>query len=154
MLQRSLIPKTIWPHEIAKIKDFLPLFSCLNSLFSSGMTLPRSWWVVRRAHIQAFTFFHCADSQDHGRLPVEHISKHSHKKLALTLKITVGCLWSTYSSIRTKTCTRVGLLGPRGENWRELETSRVATKHCAKHCAEISLCQHFLRPSHRKKRNL
>ena len=30
-----------------------------------------------------------------------------------TLKITVGCLTSTYPSIRTKASTRVGLLAPR-----------------------------------------
>ena len=98
MLQRLLIPKTLCPHEIAKITN-VHLFSCVSSLFSSGMTHTRSWWVVRRAHIQAFTFFvaltlkimvvyqsrmypsirakTCADSQDHGRLPVVHISKRS-----------------------------------------------------------------------------
>ena len=46
MLRRLLIPKTIGPHKITKITDFLS--SCLNSLslFSFGMTLTRSWWVV------------------------------------------------------------------------------------------------------------
>ena len=56
------------------------------------MAPTRSWWVVHRAHIQAFTFF-----------------------VALTLKIAVGCQSRTYPSIHTETCTRVGLLGPRGE---------------------------------------
>ena len=54
------------------------------------MTLAGSWSVVSDAHIQTFTFFTSAYS----------------------LKITVGCLTSTYPSICTKTCTRVGLIGP------------------------------------------
>ena len=116
------------------------LFSCVSSLFSSGMTHTRSWWVVRRAPIQAFTpdvaltlqdhgrlpVVHTSNhsrkngaygaySQDHGRLPVVHMSKHSRKNLALTLKIAVGCQLRTYPSIHAETCTRVGLLGPRGE---------------------------------------
>ena len=109
----------------------------------------RSWSVVRGAHIQAFTFlFDCAGalkitvgcltstypsihffhvgkhSEDHGRLPDEDMSKHSHEKRALTLSrarpvaragahiqafteklalslgSTVGCPTCTYPSIR------------------------------------------------------
>ena len=45
------------------------------------MALARSWSVVRGAHIQAFTF----SSQDHGRLPDKHISKHSLFFIALKL---------------------------------------------------------------------
>ena len=77
MIQRLLIQETLCPHEIAKITDFL---------FLSGMTLARSWSAVCRARIQAFTFFHGADSQDHVRLPDEHMSKHSHNILS-----TGGC---------------------------------------------------------------
>ena len=47
------------------------------------------------AHIQAFTF----SSQDHGRLSIVRISKHS----LLRLKITVGCLTSTHPSIHVET---------------------------------------------------
>ena len=48
-------------------------------------------------------FFHGADSEDHGRLPDELISKHS-LLTVLTRKITVGCPWRTYPSIHAKTC--------------------------------------------------
>ena len=48
--------------------------------------------------MHAFIF----SSQDHGRLPDKHISKHSHEKQALTLKITVGGPTRQYPSIRTK----------------------------------------------------
>ena len=51
-------------------------------------------WCVG-AHIQAFTF----SSQDHGRLSIVRISKHS----LFRLKITVGCLTSTYPSIHVET---------------------------------------------------
>ena len=50
------------------------------SLFS-GMTLAGSRSVVSKAHIQALIFFTGAYSQDHGRLPDKHVSKHSHKNL-------------------------------------------------------------------------
>ena len=66
-----------------------------------------------------------ADSQDHGRLPVEHISKHSVKNL--------------------HTCQTP--LSAWRKTWRELKKSRVATTHRVKHCAKITFCQHFLRPS-------
>ena len=74
-------------------------------------------WCVG-AHIQAFTF----SSQDHGRLSIERISKHSpfsrrrhsqvHGRLSIVrvsehslfrLKMTVGCLTSTYPSIHVET---------------------------------------------------
>ena len=114
------------------------------------------------------------------------------------LKITVGYLTSTYPTIRTKTCTRVGLLGPRGKhagntretrgkhagNTRETRglwarppvltpmvhtgnTRAARADACASvphpclfeftslrhsgHCAEITLCQHFLTPSRKNK---
>ena len=51
------------------------------------MALGRSWSNVGGAYIPTFIF----SSQDHGRLTNVHVSKHSHEKLALTLKITVGC---------------------------------------------------------------
>ena len=51
--------------------------------------------VDRGAHIQAFTFFL---SQDHGRLSIVRISEHS----LFRLKITVGCLTSTYPSIHVE----------------------------------------------------
>ena len=71
------------------------------------------------ARIQAFTF----SSQDHGRLSDKHISKHSRwNSLKITvgcltstypkhsrwnsLKITVGCLTSTYPSIHVETPSR------------------------------------------------
>ena len=60
-----------------------------DCLFLSGMTLAGSRSVVSNAHVQAFIFLHGAYS----------------------LKIMVGCLTSTCLRIRTKTCTRVGLLG-------------------------------------------
>ena len=83
-------------------------------------------------------------SQDHGRLP-EHVSMHSPSDGGDTLKIAVGCPPRTYPSVHTKTCTRVGLLGPRGEKkWTELKSSRVATKHCVKHCAEITFVSTLL----------
>ena len=77
----------------------------------------RGRWCVG-AHIQAFTF----SSQDHGRLSIVHISKHSpfsrrrhsqdrgrlsvvhtSKHSLFRLKITVGCLTSTYPSIHVET---------------------------------------------------
>ena len=85
------------------------------------MVLTGSWSVVRGAHIQALTFRlkitvglpdkHIpsidtetrAVSEDHGRLPDKHISKHSFFHCAETLKITVGCPTKTYPSVRTKT---------------------------------------------------
>ena len=51
--------------------------------------------VDRGAHIQAFTF----SCQDHGRLSIVRISEHS----LFRLKITVGCLTSTYPSIHVET---------------------------------------------------
>ena len=75
-----------------------------------------------------------------------------HRFMALTLKITVSRPSCTYPCIHTTTCTRVGLLGPRCEMWTGLKTSRVATKHCVKHYAEITWCQHNLRPSPKKKK--
>ena len=84
------------------------------------MTLAGSWSVVGGAHIQAFTFFMCWNSQDHGRSSAMHMSKHSPSHSADTLKITVGCPSSTYPSIRTKTCTRVWLLGPHCKRKKEL----------------------------------
>ena len=55
MLQRLMIPKTLCPHGLAKTTNVLSFH--VWSLFSSGMTHTRSWWVVRRAQIQTFTFF-------------------------------------------------------------------------------------------------
>ena len=52
-------------------------------------------------HIQAFT----KNSQDHGRLPAVH-TQSIHVE---TLRITVGCLWSTYPSIRNKNLHTCGL---------------------------------------------
>ena len=99
----------------------------MSSLFSSGMTHTRSWHSLPDG----------AYSQDHFRLPRRaHIQAFPQKLaltlkitvgcpsctcpsirllLALTLKIAVGCQSRTYPSIHTETCTRVGLLGPRGE---------------------------------------
>ena len=71
------------------------------------------------------------------------ISKHS----LFRLKITVGCRLCVCLSTRAKTCARVGLLGPVcTETWRKLKTSRVRHRKCVKHCAEITLCGHHLRP--------
>ena len=61
--------------------------------------------------------------QDRGRLSLMHISKDYFLHSACSPKITVGCLTSTCQSIRTKTCTRVGLLSPhckRKQKIREL----------------------------------
>ena len=49
--------------------------------FLSELTLAGSWSVVAGAHIQASTFSQRLLSQDHGRLPVVHVSKHSHPNL-------------------------------------------------------------------------
>ena len=70
------------PVKITVVTEFLLL---------TGMTLAGSWSVVRGAHIQAFIFLHSADAQDHGRLPVVYISKHSHK----TCLHVVDCLVRT-----------------------------------------------------------
>ena len=82
------------------LKNYRQLRKLQISQILSRMTRAGSWSVVREAHIQAFTFFHCADTlkimvgcpsctypfihffhradtRDHGRL---HISKHSRKK--------------------------------------------------------------------------
>ena len=50
-------------------------------------------------HISKHSLF---SSQDHGRLPDEGISKHSHEKRALTLKITVGGPPCTCPSIHSE----------------------------------------------------
>ena len=73
-------------------------------------------------------------SSEHGRLPAMHISRHSHKNLH-----TCKTPWSAWR-----------------KRWRMLKTSRVATKHRAKHCAKITLCRHHLGPSplHPKKKRL
>ena len=67
------------------------------------MALAGSRSDVGGAHIQAFTF----SSQDHGRLsdmtstyPSIHVE---------TLRITVGCLWCTYPSVRNKNLHTCGL---------------------------------------------
>ena len=78
-------------------------------LFLSRKTLAGSRSVVSDAHFQTFTYFTapelsrprsvtrrarvswCWNSQDHGRLPDKHISKHSPSYHAESLKITVSC---------------------------------------------------------------
>ena len=91
MLQRLLIPKTTGPHKTTVIADFLLL---------SGMTLAGSWSVVGGAHIQALIFSWCWNSQDHGRLSVGHVSKHSHQNL--------HTCWTPWSALQQKKgCGRV-----------------------------------------------
>ena len=87
MLQRFLIPKTWRPQKVATVTDFS--FICLNSLslFSSRMTQDHGRLSVEL--ISKHSPFHCADSQDHGRFPS-----------------------STCPNIRAVTCARVGRLGP------------------------------------------
>ena len=70
---------------------------------------------------------HSAYSQDHGRLPAVHVSKHSHKNL--------HTCWTPWSA--------------RGKTGESLKHHESPPKKCVKHCAEITLCQHFLRPPQR-----
>ena len=82
--------KTINPHQNYRRYRH---YSCYS--YKSKMALAGSWSDVGGAHIQAFTF----SSQDHCRLFEVRISKHS----LFRLKITVGCLTSTYPSIHVET---------------------------------------------------
>ena len=117
-------------------------------------------WCVG-AHIQAFTL----SSQDHGRLSIVRKSKHS----LFRLKITVGCLSSTYPSIRNKnllTCwTPWSTLETRGLWARPpvltpVPVQAIHSRACLNlhHCdiqstAQKSPCVNtFLRPSLRKRK--
>ena len=74
--------------------------ACVQAFtFLLTKTLSRSRSVVDCAHIRAFA---TKNSEDHGRLPDKHISKHSPSPGAGTLKITVGCPLCTNPSIRNK----------------------------------------------------
>ena len=80
-----------------------------------------------------------------------------------TCRIMVGCRCCTHPSIRTKTCRRVGLLGPHCKRkgdcghvhpcWRLYLHPRLfeftSLRH-SRHCAEITLCQHLLKPSQKR----
>ena len=83
-------------------------------------------------HISEHSLF---SSQDHGRLPDEDISKHSHEKRELTLKITVGGPPCTCPSIHLSPAER-----------RSQDHGRLPAVH-ASMCAEITLCGHHVRPS-------
>ena len=101
-----------------------------DSLFSSGMTSVRSWWVVGGAHTQAFTF----SSQDHGRLSNVHTSNYGHKN-----------------------CTCLGLLCPRGKNWRELKKHHEYPANTVNSTAQTSpsvhpLSEAIVPPKKRKKK--
>ena len=59
----------------------------------------------RCAHIQAFTW----NSEDHGRLPAVHISKHSHSHHVETLSRSRSVARRAHiQAFATKTCTRAG----------------------------------------------
>ena len=83
-------------------------------------------------HISKHSFF---SSQDHGRLPDEDMSKHSHEKRALTLKTTVGGPPCTCPSIHLSAGER------RSQDHGQLPAVYASM------CAEITLCGHHLRPS-------
>ena len=73
----SFLPTKICLKTITTITDFF--FSCLNSLFLSSHL---EWHLQNHdrlsvVHISKHSPFHVTDSQDQGRLSVEHISKHS-----------------------------------------------------------------------------
>ena len=114
MLQRLLIQKK-GPHEIAKITEFL---------FLSGDTC-RIMVGCRSCTYPSIYFFHGADSEDHGRLPDELISKHS-LLTVLTRKITVGCPWRTYPSIHAKTCAD------------SHDHGRLPVEHVSKHAQKLA----------------
>ena len=108
-----------------------------------------------------------AHSQDHGRLSVEHISKHSHKNLrrhtqdhgrlpgkhiSKHSQKNLHTRW-TPSSARVKKwgCEHIHPC------WRlclhRRSTAAFVWIHITltfKHCAEVTLCQHFLKPSQKK----
>ena len=116
-------------------------------IFSSGMTLAGSWSVVSNAHIQAFTFLPRWNSQDHGRLSVMHISKHSHKNFAHVLDSLVRTAkekGAVGTSTRADACAFTGDPQPRLFEFTSLWHSG--------HCAEITLCLHFW--SHCKKKKI
>ena len=84
--------------------------------------------VDRGAHVQAFTgrlsivriskhspFSWCWNSQDHGRLPDKHISKHSQQKLAHVLDSLVhtGNTRAVRTSTRADACACAGVPQPR-----------------------------------------
>ena len=77
---------------------------------------------------------HFFSSQDHGRLHDEDISKHSHEKLALTLKITVGGPPCTCPSIHLSPAER-----------RSQDHGRLPAVHARNHLAADGL----LRPQRR-----
>ena len=94
--------------------------------FLTALTLVRSRSVARRAHIQAFAF------SWRGLLRSRSVARRARVQ-AFAQKLAHSGLHKEW----------------RKSGW--LRTSRVATKHCVKHCAEITLCQHFLRPTVKKK---
>ena len=101
MCELSLL---IW-NDTYKIMVGCPSCTYPSIHFFRGADSARSRSVARRAHIQAFA----------QKLARGCQSSSIRLLLALTLKIAVGCQSRTYPSIHTETCTRVGLLGPRGE---------------------------------------
>ena len=98
--------KSLDPSWVFSVPDLLQrvLFVHLRHYrYSIFLSRVGSWSVVDCAHIRAFTF----SSQDHGRLRVVHISKHSPSHHVETLKITVGCPSSTYPSIHILTTLKL-----------------------------------------------
>ena len=69
-------------HRFAFSSFSLPL--SLFLFFLSGMTLARSWSVVRRAHIQAFTFSHRWLSRSQSAVRRAQIQASSFRKLVHT----------------------------------------------------------------------
>ena len=87
-----------------------------------------------------------------------------------TLRITVDCLWSTYPSIRNKNLHSCWTPWPAPQKKKGAVGTSTRADGCAftgdpqprlfeftplshsGHCAEITLCQHFLRASSRKQK--